>query len=78
MLVDGVNAVEPSVVVVINDDVLVLILPAQLCDHGLSECRRGGVFLGIELTDVDEFLNALLDDGGEADSYREMGKISPE
>ena len=38
MLVDSVNAVELSAMVVIDDDLLVLVLAAQLCDHGLSEC----------------------------------------
>lgn len=78
MLVDGVDAIELRVLVVIYDDVLVRILAAQLCYHRLSECRLGRVLLGVELTDVNEFLNALLDECGDADDYCVVRIISQE
>jgi hypothetical protein len=69
VLVGNVNAIERGVRVVINDDVLVWVLAPQLFNHFLSECRLGGVFFGVEFSDVDKFLKALLDKADETDNH---------
>src|SRR5450432_4035353 len=69
MLVGGVDAIELGLLVVINDDVLFWVFAPQLLDHILSECGLSSVFFGVEFSDVDKFLNALLDKADEIDNH---------
>jgi hypothetical protein len=66
---NGVDAIEFAVLVMIDYNVLVWVLAGQLCYQGLRKCRLCSVLLGNQLANIYELLNALFDKSGDGNNH---------